>query len=406
MKNIHFLFVLSLFLYSSIFAQQFNQIAAVSEKGYAVFFYKVIGNDNNSLKKLLVYYGNKDNEEYVVYDKDGKLISRYNIGEKITTSGNHFFFKNKLYILGKKLYILDLASLKFTSTNYNFPAENYKILEISENEPDDLLLAGTESNVDVYNFRTFEKLLTIHREVTQKYARPSVQADGMVVFLNKQNELAGFSIKDKKIIWKLNAGTAKITMLGISLGSYNDPLGHYVIYKDKNNYYLYSCTGGGHLYKQDLLTGKVLLEKKSFKGTGNNAGMLTSLYLEDMNKDGVLDLVGAAVDDNMYCLNGKDFSEIWEYDTDNEHQMPLALYDINGDGIKDVFGVNDYDNILSIVDGRTGKLIKNINVKEGKSFFQTFPVVEDFNEPGYINMMVKTASGSLRIYKIKLAGKS
>ena len=93
MKNIYFLFVISLFLCSTFFAQQFNQIAAVSEKGYDVFFYKVIGNDNNNPKKLLVYYGNKDNEEYVVYDKDGKFISKYNIGEKITRSGNYFFHK-------------------------------------------------------------------------------------------------------------------------------------------------------------------------------------------------------------------------------------------------------------------------------------------------------------------------
>jgi outer membrane protein assembly factor BamB len=386
----------------SLFSQHLTYVTDLSEEDFKIYFYEVFNDGKDLQNKLLVYYGSKNNEKYIVYDHNFNKIYEMKIGKHITRRKNYFRHNNKIYILEEKLFSIDLTNLEFDSTRYDFKSENSSLIQISINSNDDILICNTNKKVDVYNFTTFDKISSFNRELSLKYPALSIQANGIIVIKNKENELAAFDINTDKKRWYLNAGSSSVSFLGISLGTFEDSFKNYVLSNIDSSFYLYASTIFGNLYKIDLKSGKVLLQKNRFGGEGNNDGLLTSLYIEDMNQDGIDDIVGAAVDENMYCINGLDFSIIWEYDSGNEHQMPLALYDINGDKIKEVFGVNDYDNILSVVDGSTGELITEIDIKESDKFFQTYPVVKNFNEKGFVNMMVKTNPRNLRIFKIKV----
>jgi outer membrane protein assembly factor BamB len=253
--------------------------------------------------------------------------------------------------------------------------------------------------VDIYDTKGGKIVYKIFFEEEMKIPE-IIFHKGRIVYKHKVNGITIFDLKENKTLWKYDTGSDGIYMLGIKVGTYPNEVSRFLIDEDKTTYLIMN-TWFGHIYKFDFNTGKVLLEKKRFRGTGNNAGLINSFNLMDMNKDGVKDIVAGSVDNNVYCVNGKDLSVMWEYDTDNEIQLPLSLYDINGDKIPEVFVINDYDNVLFILDGKTGALIKEKNIKDWEELNQTSVILADFNGNGKMDLIVKRNPRKLQLYEMK-----
>ena len=188
--------------------------------------------------------------------------------------------------------------------------------------------------------------------------------------------------------------------MGISLGTL--PLRFMSCYVNPDDSLVYTATWAGDLYKIDPTSGRVVLKKERFRGDGNNAGLLTRMYFQDMTGDGKPEIVSPSVDENIYCIDPKDFSVKWMYEAENENQTPLAFYDITGDGIPEVFSVCDYDLVLSILDGSNGNLIKDFEMKkEHKKFNQTYALVADIDGNGYIDIITQSSRQKIRFLELK-----
>ena len=219
-----------------------------------------------------------------------------------------------------------------------------------------------------------------------------------MVYTKKENIIAIYDLINNNEIWSYDFGTQDFYFLGIKVGSGNDFITDFNI--NENRLFLFTVMGS--IFEFNLETGKVLLKKEKFKGDDNNAGLIPNFDLVDMNNDGVKDIVGGSVDYNVYCINGKDLSIIWEFDTDNEIQLPLSFYDINGDKIPEVFTVNDYDNNLFILDGKTGKLLvkKGIKDKDYKKLIQTSVTMADFDGNGLLDLIVDINPSTIQVYEM------
>ena len=89
---------------------------------------------------------------------------------------------------------------------------------------------------------------------------------------------------------------------------------------------------------------------------------------------------------------------IWEYNTGYEAQMPLSFYDITGDGIPEVFGIND-EMKLSILNGKKGEPIYEKFLQEENS--QSKIILADFNGNGFLNLVTSGGRGEyLKILEI------
>jgi outer membrane protein assembly factor BamB len=116
-----------------------------------------------------------------------------------------------------------------------------------------------------------------------------------------------------------------------------------------------------------------------------------------MNADGTNEIIAPSIDENIYCIDPRDFSVKWEYDTGNENQTALTFCDITGDGTPEVFGVSDYDLRLSIIDGTKGQQIGEFDLKkEHSKFNQTHALVAD------IDMATDIITGSSWHAKIRV----
>ncbi len=397
------LIILLVLSFSDSFSQSFTHQADLSEEGFKVYFFETVPSKTGGVSNLLVYYGNKKNEKYVLYDSAFTKIEEREIGKHITRWKNYFRSGDKVYIFEKKLFVINLLTLELDSLKYDWEYTRTCMMNNTKEGNKEFVIADTRTAVDVYDLNTLQKISEVKRSKSLRNVRSSKLKGTTLILWNEENELTAVDIFNGDKICLLNTGSSSVGFLGIGLGSMENRIQNILIAREKDSAYVVASTHFGDLYKVNLMTVQGEEKESSVSNGGNNSGLLTSLYCEDVNGDGCLDYIGAAVDEHFYCFDGRDFSVLWEYDSGEELQMPLALYDINGDGVRDVFGVNDYDNILTVLDGKSGELIAEMEIKESDKFFQTSPFVKDFNEKGYATLMVKTKSENLKIFKIGLS---
>ncbi|MEO8233350.1 MAG: hypothetical protein ABI638_13785 [Ignavibacteriota bacterium] len=346
----------------------------------------------NSQNFLSVFTGLKNQKKWLMFDPNGKLVfSKENI-----TGDEQYLYKDQIYFLDNKLSSFSISDFKIT--NYNIPDDDYQKYLLTEYENQTLFIASNKNRIDIYDTKSFKLVHKIEFNKEVKVQRFRFHK-GMIIYKNKENGIAVFNLKENKKKWEFDAGSSGGYFLGIKMGTFPNDVSQFLIEEDRDTFLIMS-TWFGYLYKFDFKSGKVLLEKEKFKGTGNNAGLISYFELIDMNKDGIKDIVAGSVDNNVYCINGKDFSIIWEYDTDNEIQLPLSFYDINGDNTPEVFGVNDYDNILFILDGKNGKLIKDKSIKDWKELNQTSITLSDFSGNSKLDLLVKRNPKKLQLYEM------
>ncbi|MBU1299118.1 MAG: VCBS repeat-containing protein [Bacteroidetes bacterium] len=309
--------------------------------------------------------------------------------------------QNKIFFFSGKLYFLDLATFHLDSVA--LMREDYRGLTWVTTGKRDVLIASYADGIDLFDLQTVTLVQEIKRdEEIRLAANVPVEDNGVMIFQSKENELRGYDLASSRILWSYSFGSQPGYYLGIKIGTARDIISHFAVVRENEKPAVVAASFSGTLVKLDLHTGRVILKKERFKGTGNNAGLIGHFTMLDMNGDGVQDLVGGSVDYNVYCINGKDFSVLWEYNTGYENQMPCSFADVNGDGTPDVFSVND-EYRFTVLDGKTGKLIYETIVQEGvkKGWNQTKVLLADLNNNGLLDVIVKGGWDKLRIFELR-----
>lgn len=223
---------------------------------------------------------------------------------------------------------------------------------------------------------------------------PTIAGSKMYCLLQK-NELACYNLDTKKALWSITTPPKAAKWLGITIGTFNDMFTSYALSSDGAT--LYAATAFGCLYKINAATGAVIKQIDRFRGDANNAGLITEFVLADVNGDGVEDMIGSAVDYNIYAISGKDLSLLWAYNTGYESQAGVSLYDVTGDGVVDVFTIND-NMKLSVINGKTGGKILEHQIQPEKE--QAKVILADINGNGLLDIFISGGSKAIRAYEM------
>lgn len=363
-------------------------------------FWFTLGYDQASgVPRIIVFeHPTASRQSYLkVFGPQGeKLFQQPSLGR--VYSSTNFQWQNKIFFFSGKFYSLDLAAFHLDSVALK--REDYRGLNWETLGKRDVLVASYADGIDLFDLQTFTLVQEIKRdEKTQ--AVKAVVDNGVMIFESKENELRGYDLANKRILWSYSFGSQPGYYLGIKIGTFRDFVTHFVVVRESENAAVVAASSFGTLVKLDLYTGQVILKKERFKGTANNAGLIGTFTMMDMNGDGVQDLIGGSVDYNVYCINGKDFSVLWEYNTGFENQMACSLVDVNRDGVPDVFSIND-EMKMSIIDGSNGRVLSEIVLQEGvtNGRNQSDVLLADLNGNGLLDVIVKGDWDKLRIFEL------
>ncbi len=132
---------------------------------------------------------------------------------------------------------------------------------------------------------------------------------------------------------------------------------------DEINDVVIGCGGGNeHVYALNGLDGSIIW---SFGDDEDwDLGDINEVCLHvDITGDGVREILAAAGDNSsgdgrrsVYCFNGATGALEWMYETGGSAYSVCSIWDINGDTVNDVVGVNggDTNHLLAIIDGANG----------------------------------------------------
>lgn len=245
-----------------------------------------------------------------------------------------------------------------------------------------------------YDCHDLESLKLLQRILPDGTGKPILVGDKMYCLI-KNKQLTSYDINAKKVLWSVTTSPKDLKWLGVTVGTFDDTFMCYSLNKDKSS--LYVTTLFGSLYKVNPFTGAIIKQIDRFRGDANNAGLITEFSLADVNGDGVEDLIGSAVDYNIYAISGKDLSVLWAYNTGYENQAGVALYDITGDGVVDVFTINDKMK-LSIINGKTGEKIHEHQIQPEKG--QAKVILADINNNGLLDVFISGGRKAIRAYEM------
>ncbi len=247
----------------------------------------------------------------------------------------------------------------------------------------------------VYSLADFSLKYCVERDEERQFDLPVI-IEHLLLFQSRSNELAIYDLGNSKIIQRFNTGEKPAYFLGIKIGSFNDIISWYRAYSLNKEVYIYFTTFSGGVYSVNARSGEVIQHKPHFRGNENNAGLISSFDILDANFDQIPDLIGASVDRNIYCIDGKTLDLLWYCDTGYENQIPLSLFDIDKDGVPEVFGVNDAMTI-TILSGKDGKVL--LQQRLSQNMFQTGVSLVDLNGNGLLDILIRSDRRTIQVFQ-------
>ena len=317
------------------------------------------------------------------------------ICQTVSLNGNGFSrlrcfnFHNNIYIYLDELYCL--VPDQAVAQKIPLSGKNYRYLQLICGSTDTLLLASSRELIHLYSIPDFKLTHEIKRTDYLQFDIPLIYGQNLI-YRDRVNELKIYDLEYRKNINIFNTGQQSAYFLGIKIGDFDDRISWYHL----QGKYLYFTTFSGAIYKVDPILGSVINHTPRFMGLANNAGLITCFNMSDIDRDGVPDLIGPSVDQNIYCLSGKDFAPLWIYDTGFEIQMPLSLFDLTNDHIPDIIGVTDAMK-LCILDGRDGNLLFEHHLSGQQ--FQTSAGILDVDYDNIPELVVKRNWATIEIFE-------
>jgi hypothetical protein len=350
---------------------------------------------NNENHLAIFSPGGDDKTLLYVVDSHGRTIHTSDTLYAFLHDRNTCIKDGELFYFDDKLHCIDLA--KFTTTSFKMQNCEYQRIIAGELEGRKIVVASNRKFIDVIDLAGNRIQCRINRSGAVRFGEIKYW-DGNVIYNTKENELAVFNIQSNKNLWTYSFGMMKGKLLGITLGTFENWLCHFAIAEAQKE--IYTTDAAGDLCRFDLATGTIKVKVEHFSGSSNNAGLIPTFSLFDMNHDGVMDIVAPSVDHNVYLINGKDLTVSWQYDTDNENQRPVSLYDITGDGIPEVFNLNDYDRMISVVNGKTGEKVTERKLPKTKWLIQSSVCLADFNGDGKLDLIVRDNGIEIGVFEM------
>ncbi|HEX2866281.1 MAG TPA: hypothetical protein VHO03_04525 [Ignavibacteriales bacterium] len=336
-----------------------------------------------------------------LYDNSFKRLLTLPATPELRISGS-FIRNGKLYFSDGKLKYLDLS--------------NYKTVEVNADRKDinsfstgmlggkEIISAAAKDFIYIFDLSTHKELLNIKKESKVKNLGRIAFYNSDIYYSSEGNEISKFDTKKNMVAWSVKLPDKPVRLLGIKISSIPGAITCIKPYRKNSREYIGVFTIAGDYFTFDPSSGKLVKDDIQFERfddmSQNNSKLFVNCYFyEDKAANNMLIYAGS-VDHNVYCMNEKDCSTVWETSTDNEIQMPLTYLDINNDGYPEVFGVNDYDSSLFVLDGKTGKKLVFKSCKEGELFNQTEVRLADLYGTGTLNLIFKINREKIKVFEL------
>ena len=305
-----------------------------------------------------------------------------------------FNMDQQLFVFMKKMYKLDIRNFEVDSTE--LAEDDYSTLSVCNYNREIAVIANSMKKIHIYSYPDFVLLNKVERDEAVQFDLPIIMND-LLLFKNRKNELCAYDLMESKLLNSFNTGKQPAYFLGIKIGSFDDTISWYRSWVSNDSTRIYFTTFSGSIFCVDPVRGRIIIENRRFRGNSANAGLISSFELYLVSGDRIPDLIGASVDKNIYCIDGRTLNLIWQRFTGHENQIPLSFYDINGDKIPEVFGVNDAMT-LTIIDGKDGEVLLTESL--ASSLYQTGISLADLDGNGILNLILNLNRHQVQIYQL------
>jgi hypothetical protein len=354
---------------------------------------------NHTDNKIYTVAREKINNQWylTVYDNGFKRLASVPSTAELNIS-NSFVINSRLYFSDNYLKYISLSDFKQGTVNSS--RKDILIYSLEKLNGKNVILTSDYSNLFLYDASSYNELLNIKLKASTQVKATIYNND--IYFKSKATEISKFDVKNNRVSWSVQFPDKPIRFIGIKVTSSPNIINCINPFKKNNKEYIGIITSFGDYFTVDAATGKLVKDDVQYDKfenmSQNNSQMFLNSYLFDDRQTNQLLIYAASIDKSVYCLNEKDFSTVWETSTGNEIYMPLSLLDINNDGYPEIFGVNDYDQNLFVLDGKTGKKLIFKSLKEGKQFNRTNVHLVDFYGAGELNLVVKTNNEKIKVF--------
>jgi outer membrane protein assembly factor BamB len=313
-----------------------------------------------------------------------------------------FIRNGKLYFSDSRLKYLSLSDYKSDEVN----RDRKNIYKISDGKlgGKDVIAAITPEFIYIFDVTTNKEILNIKKENKEKNLGRIAFYNSDIYYTSEGNEISKFDTKKNMLAWSVKLPDKPVKLLGIRISSMPNVITCINPYKKNNREYIGVFTMSGDYFTFDPSSGRLVKDEVQFEKfddlSQNNSKLFVNCYYYDDKAANNLLIYAGSVDHSVYCMNEKDCSTVWETSTENEIQKPLSYLDINKDGYPEVFGVNDYDSNLFVLDGKTGKKLVFKSLKEGKKFNQTKVLLADLYGTGTLNLIFMINKEKLKVFEL------
>lgn len=337
----------------------------------------------------------------VLYDNSFKRLANLRVTPSVSVD-NSFIRDGKLYFSDKELKYIELSDYKIGVVNKDRKEiSNYSLEKLNGKE---VILANNDDRWVLYDISSNKEILNIKIKSTENNRGKATIYNNNIYYTSEGNEISRYEVKSNSVIWSVKFPDKPVRILGIKLSSAPNNINCINTFRKNNIEQIGIITSFGDYFVINAADGKSIIndiQYDKFRSMSqNNSKMFVNDYLFKDKKTNSLLIYAASIDKSVYCLNAKDFSSVWETETGNQIYMPLSILDINNDGYPEVFGVNDYDNNLFVLDGKTGKKLIFQSIKEGKKFNQTKVYLVDFYGTGTLNLIVQVNNEKVKVFEM------
>ncbi|MGE5682016.1 MAG: hypothetical protein ACM34K_14195 [Bacillota bacterium] len=313
-----------------------------------------------------------------------------------------FIRNGKLYFSDSRLKYLNLSDYKSDVVN----ADRKNIYKISTGKLDEKEVAAalTRESIYIYDLSTHKELFNIKKENKEKNPGLIAFYNSDIFYSSEGNEISKFDTKKNMVSWSVKLPDKPVKLIGIRISSLPNTITCIKPYRKNSKDYVGVFTVSGDYFTFDTESGKMAKDDVQFERlddlSQNNSKLFVNCCYYDDKAANKLLIYAGSVDHSVYCMNEKDCSTVWETSTENEIKMPLTYLDINKDGYPEVFGVNDYDSNLFVLDGKTGKKLVFKSLKEGDLFNQTVVHLADLYGTGTLNLIFKINREKIKVFEL------
>ncbi|NUM36227.1 MAG: PQQ-binding-like beta-propeller repeat protein [Candidatus Brocadiae bacterium] len=346
--------------------------------------------DQDGSSEVVVY--TPENKIYILNAQTGAKINEFSTTKSVQSlilfDANHDGQMEILFLAGNQVFCIRHLSehrIRIFEKN-NLSNAALALADFDDNGTQDIILGNREGEVFILDGQSWREIWHYKMpDPTEPISHPPIMADvcgdsRKEILIYAQKTIMAVS-KEKQILWIFQAEDKGYNKL-FFVADVNKDGRKEVIITTNHKGFVYCLNGqtGEKLWKKDITRLYSSPQICDLEGEGCQEILATASVFYSNLKSGLF-----------YCLNARDGTYKWNptpIPIFSEGGSTITLYDINTDGIPEIF-VPQAGGHISCLDGKTGRPYWHQRLRGGDVKCLS---VADFNQDGKLEVIVATAN--------------